>query len=89
VAKARTKSLPFNWKKFFVPSDTECVLACFAMCARYWGYYFPELGLPDDLEIWKEWAGKSFSPHRGTYIRGILRKMPKTSEDSARARTFH
>jgi hypothetical protein len=68
LSQGKTKSLPFNWEKFFVPSKTECFLACFAMSARYWASYFPELNLPTDLETWKEFAATSFVEYRGTSI---------------------
>jgi hypothetical protein len=77
LSQGKTKSLPFNWEKFFVPSKTECFLACFAMSARYWASYFPELNLPTDLETWKEFAATSFVEYRGTSIREMIRKIPK------------
>jgi len=76
----KTKSLPFKWSDFFVPSDTECLLACFAMSARYWAEFFPELKLAKDLDVWKEFANRSFVSYRGTYIKEFLRKIPKSNE---------
>jgi len=76
----RTKKLPFVWERFFVPSTTECVLACYAMSARYWKHSFPHLNLPIDLEVWKEFAAKSFIQYRGTTIRDMMRNTPKIPE---------
>ena len=53
------------------------------MSARYWGSYFPDLGLPNDLEVWKEFAEKSFIEYRGTYISEMLQKMPKIDKDTS------
>lgn len=82
LSGGKTRSLPFKWNEFFVSSKTECLLACFAMSARYWGSYFPQLGLPDDLEVWKEFADRSFIEYRGTYVAEMLRKIPKSVEDT-------
>jgi hypothetical protein len=71
-----TRTLPFDWDRFFVTSETECALACYAISARYWKSYYPELNLPTDIEVWKEFAAESFVPYRGTSIRDIVRKMP-------------
>ena len=73
---ARTRELPFVWGEFFVSSKTECLLACYAMSARYWKSFFPELNLPTDLEVWKKFADKSFLEYRGTSIHDMMRKAP-------------
>ena len=72
----KTRNLPFDWDRFFVSSQTECVLACFAMSARYWKSFYPELSLPTDLEEWQEFASESFVLFRGTSIRDMIRKTP-------------
>lgn len=77
LSVVRTRTLPFDWNIFFVPSRTECVLACYAMSARYWKSFFPELSLPTDLEVWKEFAAESFKEYRGTSIRDMMRKAPR------------
>lgn len=77
MSAKKTGTLPFNWDKYFVPSKTECVLACYSMSARYWKSYYSELNLPVDLEIWKEFASESFVLYRGTSIRDMMRKTPR------------
>ena len=77
LSVGRTRKLPFDWDRFFVPSKTECVLACYAMSARYWESFYPELNLPTDLEVWKEFAAESFIEYRGTSIRDMMRKTPR------------
>ena len=72
----KTRNLPFDWNRFFVPSQTECVLACFAMSARYWKSFYPEINLPTDLKEWQEFASESFVLYRGTSIRDMMRKKP-------------
>ena len=52
------------------------------MSARYWGSYFPQLGLANDLDAWKNFANKSFVEYRGTFVNEMLRKMPKNVEDT-------
>jgi len=77
LSVVRTKKLPFDWNRFFVSSKTECVLACYAMSARYWESFYSELNLPTDLEVWKEFAAESFIEHRGTSIRDMMRKTSR------------
>lgn len=77
MSVGKIKGLPFDWDRFFVSSKTECILACFAMSARYWKSFYPELNLPIEIEVWKEFASESFVNYRGTSIRDMTRKMPK------------
>jgi hypothetical protein len=81
VTVSKTRSLPFKWDEHFVPSTTECILACFAMSARYWSSYNPELNLAKDIEEWKNFAHKNFIEYRGTNTKEMLRKMPKNTKD--------
>jgi hypothetical protein len=83
LSVAKTRSLPFKWDEFFVPSKTECILACFAMSARYWGFYYPQLNLANDLEDWKRFANRSFIEYRGTHLNEMLRRMPKNIQDTS------
>jgi len=77
MSVGKIKKLPFDWDRFFVSSKTECILACFAMSARYWKSFYPELNLPTEIEVWKEFTSESFINYRGTSIRDMIRKMPK------------
>jgi hypothetical protein len=81
----KTRSLPFKWDEHFIPSETDCVLACFAMSARYWMSHYPQLNLVNDVEAWKRFANTSFIEYRGTHLNDILRKLPKKVPDTATA----
>lgn len=71
---------PFNWKEHFVPDRAvDCLPACIAMTARYWGNLQPELNIPTELETWRKFvSNQKGMTMRGSSLTRIMDNLNKT-----------
>lgn len=71
---------PFDWKEYFVPDKAvDCLPACIAMAARYWGKLNPNSNIPTDLDSWRSFvSSQKGMTMRGSSLTRVMDNLTKT-----------